>query len=451
MVSRPDSSTNRIKSACICLLLALGVTLASCGGGNSGSTPTMDGDENTDPIVDPDPMEGGDEDPTPDDNEDGEEQPEPLSLSLDPLFDYANQPIPEYITKDNGVLNPVTDIGATLGRVLFYDVRLSSNSTISCASCHEQSLGFSDDALVSVGVNGLTERHSMRLVNLRFGEEQRFFWNERAESLEDQSTQPIHDHIEMGFSGEEGDPDFNDLISKLSATNYYPQLFTAAFGNSVITEERIQLALSQFMRAMQSFDTRFDQERASVNSDDEPFSGFTNQENEGKRLFMELGVFIDSVRQADTGLGCHQCHRAPEFDIDPESRNNGVISVTNNVLETDIANIRAPSLRGLFDQNGNEIGPFMHDGSLSTLDDVLSHYDDITADLQQNINLDGRLQGSRNRDDRGTGQKLQMTNAEREAVIAFLKTLSGTSIYTDAKFSDPFNESAELQDILSPR
>lgn len=443
MVSRQRSSNNRKLLFRMCVLLAFALALASCGGGSSDPDPG--------PIINPDdnPEDNGEENPAPEDPDENEEEVEPLILSLDPLFEYANQPVPTYITKDNGTENPITDIGATLGRVLFYDVRLSSNDAISCASCHHQSLGFSDDDLVSVGVNGLTERHSMRLTNLRFGQEQRFFWNERAESLEDQSTQPIHDHVEMGFSGEDGDPGFDDLINKLEATNYYPLLFTAAYGNAVITEERMQQAMSQFMRSMQSFDTRFDQQRANANDDVSTFAGFTDQENEGKRLFLEQGVFIDSVRQAGTGLGCNQCHRAPEFDIDPDSRNNGIVSVANNLIDTDIANIRSPSLRGLFDQDGNEIGPFMHDGSLSSLTEVLDHYNDITADIQDNANLDGRLQGSTNRNDSGPGQKLQLTASEKLAVIAFLKTLSGSAIYTDEKFSDPFDENGLLQDVLS--
>jgi len=96
-------------------------------------------------------------------------------------------------------------VSATLGRVLFYDKQLSANGAIACASCHKQEFAFSDTAQQSVGLNGgLTGRHSMRLVNSRFADEVRFFWDERASSLEDQTTQPIQDHVEMGFSGENG-------------------------------------------------------------------------------------------------------------------------------------------------------------------------------------------------------------------------------------------------------
>src|SRR5687767_11515430 len=137
-------------------------------------------------------------------------------IDLSSLSDYANQPIPAYITRNNTPgNNAISNIGATLGRVLFYDKRLSRNNTISCASCHQQARGFSDLATASLGVNGTTGRHGMRLINARFAAEPRFFWDERATSLENQSTQPIQNHVEMGFSGTNGDPNFADLVIKL--------------------------------------------------------------------------------------------------------------------------------------------------------------------------------------------------------------------------------------------
>jgi cytochrome c peroxidase len=98
-------------------------------------------------------------------------------IDVENLANYANQPIPNYITRFNGQNNSITDKGATLGRVLFYDKNLSSNNTISCASCHQQANGFSDIAIASQGVNGTTGRHSMRLINARFGAEAKFFWD----------------------------------------------------------------------------------------------------------------------------------------------------------------------------------------------------------------------------------------------------------------------------------
>ena len=140
-------------------------------------------------------------------------------LSVHNLDNYENQDIPNYIQEDNlPNENQISDEGATLGRILFYDNNMSANNTVSCASCHKQEKAFGDDATQSIGLSGgLTGRHSMRLINSRFSNEEKFFWDERASSLEDQTTKPIQDHIEMGFSGTNGDGDINDLISKLTA------------------------------------------------------------------------------------------------------------------------------------------------------------------------------------------------------------------------------------------
>ncbi len=358
---------------------------------------------------------------------------------------YSNQDIPFYILRDNTTNNIITDAGATLGRVLFYDKRLSKDNTVSCASCHQQELAFSDSAVVSTGVNGPTARHSMRLVNGRFSEEVRFFWDKRADSLEEQTTQPIRDHAEMGFSGSNGDPEFTALLEKLSTTPYYDSLFVDAFANNVITEERMQSALAQFIRSIQSFDSRYDQGRANTNNDQAAFANFTSEENEGKRLFLARPDFNnESQRIAGTGLGCQACHRAPEFDIDPNTRNNGVISVAENPVATDTTNTRSPTLRDLFSSTGQSNGPFMHDGSLATFSDVLDHYNNITAD-NNNRGLDNRLRGSmRQGNIQGTGQNLLLTQSERSALTAFIKTLSGTTVYTDEKWSNPFDENGSL-------
>lgn len=157
-------------------------------------------------------------------------------LNLTKLYSYADQEVPDYINRDNTPRdNPITDIGATLGRVLFYDKRLSKNSMVSCASCHKQEEAFGDSAIASVGVAGTTGRHSMRLVNARFANKDRFFWDERAPSLEEQTTQPIQDHIEMGFSGADGDPDLSALVDRVSQIELYQVLFTAVFGSEGVT------------------------------------------------------------------------------------------------------------------------------------------------------------------------------------------------------------------------
>ena len=213
------------------------------------------------------------------------------NIDLNHLDNYANQVVPAYITKDNTQGNTITDKGATLGRVLFYDKKLSSNNTISCASCHIQSRAFSDSLVVSLGVNGTTARHTMRLINSRFGNEKKFFWDKRAPTLEFQTTQPVRNHTEMGYSGLNGDPSINDLITKLSAIGYYQELFQFVYGSPEITEDKIQLALAQFVRSIQSFDSRYDIGRAQTTDDVLSFPNLTSEENKGKRLFMTLPTF----------------------------------------------------------------------------------------------------------------------------------------------------------------
>ena len=190
------------------------------------------------------------------------------SVDLANLENYANQAVPSYITEDNTPNdNPITDAGATLGRILFYDKRLSTDDTVSCSTCHQQTHAFSDPDALSQGVNGLTGRHSMRLINARFAREDNFFWDERADTLEIQTTKPIQDHNEMGWSGTDDDPSFADLITKLEAEAYYRLLFAYTFGDEEITEERVQLAIAQFIRSIQSFDSKYDIGRAQVNND----------------------------------------------------------------------------------------------------------------------------------------------------------------------------------------
>ncbi|MCZ8229705.1 cytochrome-c peroxidase [Flavobacterium sp.] len=351
-------------------------------------------------------------------------------IDLTKLLNYQNQAVPSYINKDNTNGNPITDKGATLGRVLFYDKNLSANNTVSCSSCHKQSVAFGDDAVASKGINGTTTRHSMRLINSRFSNESKFFWDERASTLENQTSRPIQDHIEMGFSGTNGDGNFASLITKLQNIGYYKELFQFVYGSEEITETKIQLALAQFIRSIQSFDSKYDVGRATVNNENQNFSNFTAEENQGKNLFLTPPVFDATGNRTAGGFGCAGCHAAPEFSIDPNSRNNGIIGVLNGT-GIDITNTKAPSLRDLLNARGEPNGPMMHTGSLATLQNAIAHYGTITL-APGNTNLDQRLRPN------GFGQKLNLTTTEISALTAFIKTLTGNAVYTDAKWSSPF-------------
>lgn len=351
-------------------------------------------------------------------------------IDLNNLYNYANQAKPAYITKDNTAGNPITDKGATLGRVLFYDKNLSSNNTISCSSCHIQSKAFGDSEVASIGVNGTTTRHSMRLINSRFSNEAKFFWDERATTLEAQSSEPIKNHIEMGFSGTSGDGSISTLITKLQGIGYYKELFKYVYGTEEITENKIQLALAQFVRSIQSFDSKYDTGRASVQADNQAFPNFTTQENQGKNLFLAAPIFDATGVRTGGGVGCAGCHAPPEFSIDPNSRNNGIIGILNGT-GIDITNTKAPSLRDLVNATGLPNGPMMHTGNLATLQNVIGHYGTINL-APKNTNLDPKLAPN------GFGQQLKLTADEVNSLMAFIKTLSGTNVYVDPKWSSPF-------------
>jgi cytochrome c peroxidase len=344
--------------------------------------------------------------------------------------DYAGTKPPAYIIKDNSPNNPINNAKASLGRVLFYDKNLSVTNTISCGSCHQQAFAFSDTALASNGVlGGTTDRHTMRLINSRYSIEPRFFWDERAATLEAQTTQPIVAHNEMGFSGQTGRGNLTTLLTKLSGIGYYKELFTAVYGDANVTETRMQESLAHFIRSIQSFDSRFDVGRDQAPNDRANFPNFTAEENLGKILFIDRPIFdANSVRIAG-GLGCNTCHAAPEFDISPVSRNNGIIATLSGT-GSDLTNTRAPSLRDVMNASGNLNGPLMHNGQFRSLEAVVNHY---ASGIQNNSNLDPRLRPN------GTAvQQLNLQPGELQAIVSFMKTLTGKNVYTDKKWATPF-------------
>lgn len=344
---------------------------------------------------------------------------------------YAAQLKPAYITKENANGIALNNAKASLGRVLFYDKNLSVDNTISCGSCHKQTFAFGDTALTSNGVlGGKTARHSMRLVNVRFAIEPKFFWDERAATLEQQTTMPIQDHAEMGFSGQTGRGNLNTVLTKLQGINYYNELFTIVYGDVAVTEVRLQECLSNFVRSIQSFDSKFDVGRSQVNNINVNFSNFSAIENNGKNLFLGNANFDANGVRTTGGAGCNQCHNAPEFDIDPNSKNNGIIGKIN-ATGFDLGITRSPSLRDLVNNNGLLNGPLMHTGIITSVQAAIGHYNTIIA-APNNNNLDGRLKPN------GFGQQLNLNAQEMGALTAFLQTLSGNNIYTDTKWSNPF-------------
>lgn len=365
-----------------------------------------------------------------------------LNLPED-YFNYENIILPEhYLTNDfpaasqsqNAAIehdntpsnNLTTNAGATLGRVLFYDKKLSSNGTIACASCHNQANGFSDPLVLSDGfAGGKTRRHSMGLTNARFFDSGKFFWDERAETLEDQVLMPFQDPVEMGLTLEQ-------LEQLVSEQLYYPPLFENAFGSQTIDADKISKALAQFVRSIVSFNAKYDQGRVQVSTPLQTFPNFTTQENEGKSLF-----FL-----AQNGrINCAGCHVSEAF-VGPipngplgttTSINNGLDAVSTTdlgIFETtdnpnDTGKFKAPSLRNI-----GVRAPYMHDGRFASLEEVVDHY---STGIQNHPNLAPPL-----KDENENPIRYNFTVSEKAALIAFLNTLTDETMLNDEKYSDPF-------------
>ncbi len=300
--------------------------------------------------------------------------------------------------------NPITNAGATLGRVLFYDTQLSANNTISCASCHVQENGFSDPNRLSIGFDGgQTARNSMGLANARFYNNGRFFWDERAATLEAQVLMPIQDETEMGLT-------LDELVAKISDDEYYEVLFSQAFGDETITSERVSLALSQFVRAMVSYESKYDAGLAQTNNPNVNFPNYTASENLGKNLF-----FSNRTR-------CSDCHTSNAF-VGDEPRNIGLdATITDEGVNR--GQFKVPSLRNIA-----LTAPYMHDGRFTTLEEVIEHYN---SGVQNSAELDNRLR------DRNGVRRLNLTAQEKQGLVDFLMTLTDDSFSTDEKFSNPF-------------
>lgn len=317
--------------------------------------------------------------------------------------------------------NPVIqNHGATLGRVLFYDPQLSLNNSISCASCHKQELAFSDGVAGSTGFAGkVTPRNSMAIINAGFN--QNLFWDSRVQNVSQLATKPIQNHIEMGME------EMVRLTQKLSKVDYYSDLFLKAYGTPDITEERIGDALAQFVCSITSTHSKFDREEFSG------FSGFTTMERMGKDLFFS------------SRTNCARCHAAPNFAapdfVGGEYGFTGTFNggsgedlrgTANNGLDlvyTDqgLGNgkFRIPSLRNIA-----LTAPYMHDGRFSTLEQVVEHY---STGVKPHTHLDKNLRGSN-----GTPLRPDLNSIEKQALVAFLHTLTDEQMMQDVKWSNPF-------------
>lgn len=325
----------------------------------------------------------------------------------------------------------ISDNSVTLGRVLFYDTKLSINNTISCGSCHKQALGFADNTAASIGFSDrVTPRNSMSIQNAVHNNN--MFWDSRAKSPMELSMMPVFNHLEMGMETDQM------LEAKLAATTYYPELFEKAFGSKQITKDKIALAMTHFVNCLFSKQSKFDEGmKGTFGNPGDPSqvtpTNFTPLEIEGKNLF-----FSEAFK-------CSQCHAgsnfsAPDFvgggyggsggfnnDNDPNDP-RGTANIGLDFIYKDngrgAGKFKIPSLRNIA-----LTGPYMHDGRFKTLDDVLNHY---SHGIKNHPSLDEKFKVN------GVAKQLNMSEGEKMALISFLNTLTDHNLITNPKFSDPF-------------
>ncbi|MEL6863624.1 MAG: cytochrome c peroxidase [Bacteroidota bacterium] len=340
------------------------------------------------------------------------------TLNLPSLPDKYTVPIPEYISAGTVFIN---DPKATLGRVLFYDPKLSSTNKVSCASCHLQEKAFSDPVALSIGVDesARTRRNSYAIGSTASTRQYydiarpTLFWDSRVRTVNEQSTETIQNAIEMGMS-------FDRLIDKLNQEEYYRILFSKAYQTDEITKERILAALEEFVLSFLSINSRFDEGYASSTASSfnahKNLSNFTDEENLGKRLFVD---------------NCSGCHGqkftladipAANNGLDLEYIDRGIGELTNNQFEDGV--FKVPVMR-----NVELTAPYMHDGRFATLEDVIEHY---STGIKDHRNLHPLLkQGSE-------PKRFNFSAEEKAALVAFLKTLTDEQFIKEPRYSDPF-------------
>ncbi|HUR32115.1 MAG TPA: cytochrome c peroxidase, partial [Saprospiraceae bacterium] len=310
--------------------------------------------------------------------------------------------------------NLPTIAGVQLGRMLFYEKALSKDGSIACADCHQQKDMFSDIRQFSIGVDDLPgKRQAMPLFNLAW-HKHGMFWDGRAPLVRDQALKPIQDPLEMNETLE-------NVVTKLEAQQKYRDQFIRAFGDDVITSERVGLAIEQFEFTMISNNSKFDQfERGEIS--------LTESEERGRVLFFrEVDPFLNQK-----GGECFHCHGGFNFTND-QFMNNGLDSetdfedlgrfmVTND--PADMARFKVPSLR-----NVALTSPYMHDGRFSTLEEVINHYN---IGVKSSSTVDEVLFHSLE------PGGLQLNTEDINDLVSFLKTLTDESFRLDPRFSSDF-------------
>ncbi len=310
-------------------------------------------------------------------------------------------PMDQFIPADN----QMTVEGVALGRRLFYDPILSGDNTQACADCHAQENGFSDENQFSEGITGeMGNRNAMPIINLgwnQFG----FFWDGRAITLEDQALGPVVNPIEMNAT-------WPEVEAKLNSHSDYPRLFKQAYDVDFIDSLHVAKAIAQFERTLISGNSKFDR--------------YYNQQIEQLTEQELRGFVLYTTEEAD----CFHCHGLGGLVTDNRFHNNGMDTefsadegrylVTGN--EADKGKFRTPTLRNI-----ELTAPYMHDSRFFTLEQVVDHY---SEHVEASATLDPLMELV------GIGGA-QLTQSEKEDLVAFLKTFTDTEFVSNPDFANP--------------
>lgn len=332
---------------------------------------------------------------------------EPTPYKLEIPSHFPSMEIPED--------NPMTVEGVELGRFLFYEKKLSGDNSMSCGSCHAPLNAFSDPNQFSTGIDGIQgSRNSMALINL--GWNKFFFWDGRAKTLEEQILMPVRDPIEMHEQ-------WPNAIKKLQQDPNYRNRFFKAFGKTEIDSLDAAKAIAQFLRTMISGNSKFDVMYKYENgltlsaSEQAIYNTITVSEWGGYDLFKSLN-----------GADCFHCHNGPLMQVQKFSNNGldatftdlGRGAITGNA--NDNGKFKVPTLRNI-----EFSAPYMHDGRLATLDDVINHYSHF---IQISPTIDPLIEFA-------SQGGVQLDAQEKSLIKQFLLTLSDEEFINNPAFKEP--------------
>jgi len=349
-------------------------------------------------------------------------------LNLNDIPEDYTVAFPQHLRNQGLFPRPVERDKAVLGRVLFYDKNLSKDAKVACASCHKQEAGFGDTEAVSKGVyDRVGDRNSIALASvsnfsayygtdLNGSQAIRFFWDNRAATAKEQSQGSLTDNREMDMHMEE-------VATAVRNQPYYTPLFKKAYGDATVTQDRVLESIANFVNAMGSYQSKFDEVAAKAASNNYNYNyanlaeGLTAAEQSGNKIYQ---------------ANCASCHSPmmgrPMFfnasnGLDAATTaDRGVGKVTS--YSYDEGTFKVPTLRNIA-----LTAPYMHDGRFKTLQDVVEHYN---SGVQNHPNLHPLLKVG------GQPKRLNLNEQQKQDLVAFLGTLTDDKVREAERFADPF-------------